>query len=229
VTPNRFALRALWFLVAKDLVGEFRARRAWPAMLLLGLVLVVLVEMQIELPSEQKHGVICGLFWLDVFFAGTLALERSLVSERDEGCWRTLFLYPISPALIFMAKMAVNFMALVLLELVLIPAFVVFANVELLANPLMLGLVAVLGNLGFVSVGVTLSALTNHSSQKAGLLALILLPLLSPVLVAAAEATRLAMYGEWNEQWWSWIQLLAAFAVLFTTLGLVLFPSAVEE
>ena len=227
--PARFVLKAFWFLVAKDLVGEFRARRAWPAMLLLGLLLVVLVEMQIELPTEHKSGVICGLFWLDVFFAGTLALERSLVSEREEGCWRTLFLYPISPALVFFAKMAMNFVALVILELVLIPAFVVFANVNLLANPLMLGLVAVLGNLGFVSVGVTVTAVTNHSSQKAGLLALILLPLLSPVLVAAAEATRLAVIGECNEQWWSWVQLLAVFCVLFTTLGFVLFPSAVEE
>lgn len=222
-------LRPLWFLVAKDLVGELRARRAWPAMLLLGLLLVVLVEMQIDLPAEQKHGVICGLLWLDVFFAGTLALERSSVSEREEGCWRTLFLYPIPPALVFLAKMAVNFVALVLLELVLIPAFIVFANVSLLPNPLMLASVVLLGNLGFVSVGVLVSALTNHSSQKGGLLALILLPLLTPVLVGAAEATRLAVLGDRNEQWWSWVQLLAAFSLVFTTLGFVLFPSAAEE
>jgi heme exporter protein B len=198
-------------------------------MLLLGLLLVVLVEMHLDLPIESKQSVTCGLLWLCVFFAGTMALERSMASEREEGCWRTLLLYPISPAFVFVAKMAVNFVALLLLEVVLIPAFVVFANVDLLVNPLMLAAVVLFGNLGFVAVGVTVSALTAHSSQRGGLLALILLPLLSPVLVGAAEATRLAVLGELNEQWWSWLQLLTAFSVLFTALGLVLFPTAVEE
>ena len=227
--PASHSLRAFWSLVIKDLVGEIRARRAWPAMLLLGLVLVLLLEMQIDLSGEQKNAVICGLFWLDVFFAGTLALERSFAAEREEGCWRALFLYPISPTLVFLAKMAVNFVALLLLEAVLIPAFTVFSGVPLLEQPLPLGLVVVLGNLGFVAVGVLSSALTSHSSHKGGLLALVLLPLVTPVLLGAAEATRLAMLGDLGEQWWGWIQLLAAFSVLFTSLGLLVFHFAIED
>jgi ABC-type transport system involved in cytochrome c biogenesis permease component len=60
-------------------------------------------------------------------------------------------------------------------------------------------------------------------------LALILLPLLTPVLIGAAEATRLAVLGDLSAPWWSWLQLLAAFAVLYTTLGFVVFPAALEE
>jgi heme exporter protein B len=197
-------------------------------MLFLGLVLVVLIELQLDLPIDEKQGVICGLLWLDVFFAGTLALERSMAGEREEGCWRTLLLYPISPSVVFVAKLAVNFVALVLLELVLIPAFVIFANAPLAAHPLMLGSVILLGNLGFVAVGVVASALTSHA-QRGGLLALILLPLLTPVLVGAAQATRLAMIGSAGDEWWSWLQLLGAFSVLYTALGFVLFPFAIEE
>jgi heme exporter protein B len=227
--PISFALRAFWFLLVKDLVGEFRSRRAWPTMLLLGLLLVLLVEMQIDLPGELKHSVICGLMWLNIFFAGTLALERTLASEREDGCWRTLLLYPIPPTVIYLAKMAVNFAALLLLEAVLIPAFVVFSNVPLLEHPLVTGLVILLGNLGFVSVGVLASVLTTHSSQKNGLLALVLLPFLTPVLLGAAEATRLGMTGNLNEQWCNWMQLLAAFSILFTTVGVVVFSFAIED
>lgn len=227
--PVGYALRAIWYLMVKDLVGELRARRAWPAMLLLALLLVVFVEMQIDLPENQKQGAVCGLLWLVVLLAGTVALERSFVSEREEDCWRTLFLYPLSPAVVYAAKMAVNFVALVLLEVVLIPAFVVFSGVPLLEHPLMLGLVVMLGNLGFVAVGVLVSAMTAHPSQRGGVLTLVLLPLLTPVIVGAAEATRLALIGSPNEQWWSWVQLLAAFFLLFTTVGLYMFPFAVEE
>lgn len=226
-TPH--ALRAFWSLVVKDLVGEFRGRRVWPAMLLLGLVLVLLLEMQIDLSGEQKNAVICGLLWLDVFFAGILALERSFAAEREEGCWRSLFLYPVSPTIVFGAKMAVNLVALLLLEAVLIPAFTVFSGVPLLDRPLPLGLIVVLGNVGFVAVGVLASALTSHSSHRGGLLALVLLPLVTPVLLGAAEATRLALLGDLSEQWWGWIQLLGAFALLFTSLGMLVFHLAIED
>lgn len=227
--PAGYSLRAFWFMLAKDLVGEFRARRAWPAMLFLGLLLVFLVEMQIDLPREQKQRVICGLLWLDIFFAGTLALERSFASEREEGCWRNLLLYPISPTVILFAKMTVNFVALTLLQAVLLPAFVVISDVPLLARPLPLGLVVLLGNLGFVSVGVVVSALTTQSSQRGGLLALVLLPLLTPILVGAAEATRLAVIGDFGEQWRNWVQLLAAFAIVFMTVGTLVFHLAIED
>lgn len=223
------SLRAFWALLVKDLVSEIRSRRTWPMMLFMGLLLVLLMELQIELPAEQKQEVICGLLWLDLLFAGTLALERSFAGEREEGCWRTLFCYPVAPTVIFLAKMAANFVALVLLEAVLVPAFVIFSGVSLFEQPLGLGLVLLLGNLGFVSVGVLASALTSHSAHRGGLLALVLLPLATPVLLGAAAATRLAVVGDLSEQWWGWIHLLAAFAILFTSLGLLVFHFAIEE
>jgi heme exporter protein A len=218
----------LW-LVVKDLVTEFRVRRAWPAMLLLGLVLVLLVEIQADLPIREKLQVVSGLLWLNIFFAGTLAVDRSFASEREEGCWRALLLYPLSPSVLFLAKMAVSFLALGLLECFLIPAFVVFSNAPLLDRPLPLLLIACLGNLGFASVGALVSGLTTTFSQRGSLLALLVLPLMTPVILGAAEATRLLVLGDLGERWCGWMQLLAAFAVLFTTLGTLVFPFALED
>lgn len=221
--------RALWWLVVKDLVVELRIRRAWPGMLLLGLVLVLLLEMQLELPAGQKLQVVGGLLWLDVFFAGTLALERSFASEREEGCWQALLRYPLAPAGVFLAKTAVNLVALVLLECVLIPAFVVFGNTPLFDRPGPLILVALLANLGFASVGVVVSALTVSCAHRGSLLALVLLPLATPVLLGAAEATRLLLAGSLDDTWWRWVQLLGVFAALFTTLGTLVFEFVVED
>jgi heme exporter protein B len=223
------SLKALAWLVAKDLRIEMRARRAWAGMLLLGLVLVVLAEIQLDLAAPMKQQVICGLLWLDIFFAGVLALDRSMAGEREDGCWQTLLLYPITPGVIFLAKITVNAIALFLLESILVLALAVFANVPLLDHPWAFGLVALLGNLGFASVGVLLSALTAGLSQRGGLLALLVLPLTIPVILGAAEATRLLLSGGSNDIWWSWLQLLAAFAVLFTALGMLLFEFVLEE
>ena len=223
------ALQTFKWLVVKDLVCEFRLCRAWPGMLLLGLVLVLLLAMQVDLQAEDKLKVISGLLWLDVFFAGTLVLDRSFTGEREDGCWEALLLYPVPPAVVYFAKVTVSVLALTILECVLVPAIVVFANVPILQRPWPLILVALLANLGYSSVGVLVSTLTARLSQTSSLLALLLLPFLTPVLLSAAEATRLLVAPTWDNQWLRWLQLLASFALLFTTLGMFVFDYAIED
>jgi heme exporter protein B len=198
-------------------------------MLLLGVVLVFFLVMQLDLPAAQQQQVASGLVWLDVLFAGTLALDRSFASEREEGCWTALLLYPVSTSVLYLAKITVNLVALFVLEVFLVLAFVVFANQPLLDRPLLLLLVALFGNLGFAAVGVLVGAATRHSSQRGGLIALLLFPLVAPDLIGAAEATRLLAAGRVDETWWRWMQLLAAFTILFTTLGLMVFGFLLEE
>lgn len=223
------ALRSFGWLVVKDLADEARGRRAWPGMLLLGLVLVLLLGVQAEQPMAQKQQAVSGSLWLAVFFAGTLALDRSLAGEREEGCWQALFLYPLPPSVIFLAKVTANSLGLVLLELVLVTVFAVVSDTPFLRRPFLLAVIASLGNVGFASVGVLISALTAGMSQRSGLLALLLLPLATPVVLAVAEATRLLVLDDVGEQWWRWAQMLAAFVVLFTTLGMLVFEFAIEE
>jgi len=222
-------LQLWWWLVLRELLVELRVRRAWAAMLVLGLVLVLLVEMQLDLPAAQKQRVVSILLWLDVFFAGILALDRSFTSECEEGCWRALLLYPVAPTIVFSAKVAVMVLALSLLECALLPALAVFSNMPLLERPLSVALLAALANVGFASIAVVAGAVSASLPHKGSLLALLILPLTAPVLLGASEATRLLMLGEWNNIGWRWLQFLAAIAVLFTTLGTLVFAFVVEE
>jgi ABC-type transport system involved in cytochrome c biogenesis ATPase subunit len=75
-----------------------------------------------------------GLLWLAVFFAGLTAVDRSFAAEREEGCWEGLKLLPIPPSVVYLAKLAVNFTALTLLECLLIPLFFVLSDVPLLPH-----------------------------------------------------------------------------------------------
>jgi len=225
----RESVRSLWWLIQKDLTRELRAQNAWPGMLLLGLVLVFLLATQINLPLEQKTRTVGGLLWLSIFFAGTLALERSFANERDTGCWQALNLYPVDSSLLFLAKMVVNIVSLAVLEIVLIPAFIVLTDVPLLARPGPMLLIAALGNICFASIGTLLSALTAGLRFRGGMLALLLLPLVTPVVLAAAEATRIVLAGEVDPELWQWVRLLAVFAVVFTIAGALLFEFVMEE
>jgi heme exporter protein B len=217
------------WLVMKDVVLELRACRSLPVMLLLGFVLVFLLETQIDLGPHDKAQVVAGLLWIDVIFAGAFLLDRSVGAEQDQGCWQALLLYPVSPTLIFLAKTTVAALGLSLLECVLVPAFMVFSTVELLRHPLWFALVALLANFGYASIGVVTSAATAKMTGGSGLLSVVLLPLASPVVLAAAAATRCLVVEDFGDSWWRWLQLLGCFALVFGTLGSVLFEVVIEE
>lgn len=222
------SVRAWCWLLHKDLLREWRAPRGWSGMLLLAVVLAALIEMQLELPRELKRGLVAGLFWLAAFFAGTLALERSFAAERECGCWSALLLYPVAPGTIFLAKLTANFLALCLVDAVLVAAFTIFSDVPLLTRPAAFAGILLLANLGFASVGTLLGALTSGIQQRGSLLVLLLLPLVSPVILSAAQATRLLLADSPGD-WQRWAQLLAVFAVVFVSLGTLVFEFLTED
>ncbi len=218
-----------WWIIQKDLVSEFRARRAWPAMLLLGVVVALVFSIQMDLLPDQKQRVVGGLLWLAVFFAGMTAVDRSFAAEREEGCWQGMKLFPLSPSVIYLAKLAVNVTALLALEALLIPLFFVLSDLPLQKHAGAMLLIAILASPGMAAVGTLVSALAAGSGKSGSLLVLVVLPLVIPVVLAAAECTRLAVQGQIDEPWWRWIQLLGAFAVIFTTAGTLLFEFAIED
>ena len=223
------AARSCWWLVRKDLSRELRAQQMWPGMLLLGLGTVFLLATQIDLPADARARVAGGLLWVAIFFAGTVALERSFAGERDAGCWEVLRLCPVAPSTVYLAKLVVNLVSLLILEAVILPAFVALTDVPLFSRPGHLALVVALANIGFVAVGTLVSGLTAGLRHRGGVLALLLLPLLAPVLLGAAEATRMVVVGQIDPLWWRWIHLLGVFAVVFTSLGLLAFEFVMEE
>lgn len=219
----------MWWMVHKDLLSESRARQAWPAMLLSGVVVVLLFGLSMDLPPQERQRLAGAMLWLATFFAGMTAIDRSFASEREARCWEALLLYPVAPATVFLAKLAVNWLALAALDCVLIPLFVVLCDVPLLARPACALLVVVLGNLAIASLGTLIGALASGLRQGGSLLVLLVLPLAVPVVLVAAEATRLMIESSLPAEWWRWIQLLCAFVVVSITAGVVLFEYVIEE
>jgi heme exporter protein B len=222
-------MAAFWWMVHKDLVSEFRSRRVWPAMLLLGVVVALLFSIQMDLLPEHKRQIVGGLLWLSVFFAGATVFERSFAAEREEGCWDALQLLPVSPGTVFFAKLTVNVVALAVLEILLIPLFFVLSGLPVLPHVHQLALIALLASPGLAAVGTLVSALAAGGGKSGSLLVLVVLPLAVPVMLAAAEGTRLALEHRIDDAWWRWIQLLGASSVVFVTAGALLFEYAIED
>jgi heme exporter protein B len=219
----------LGWLIYKDLVSECRSRQLGTETFLLGTLVAVVFSLQIDLPAEEQRRAAGTLVWFAILFAGLPALERSFASEREDGCLDGLLLSPVTPASVYLAKLAVNAIVLSASAALLIPLWAVLSGVPLLMFTVRITAVALLGCLGIAAVGTLLSSVAGGSARRRGGLALLVLPLVIPVLVAAAESTRLLLENDLGREWWRWVLFLAAFATTFVTAGTVLFEFAVQD
>jgi len=198
-------------------------------MILLGLSVAVTFSLSIRAaPDEQRH-VAAALLWLTTFLAAGAALDRSFAAEHECGGWDALRLYPISPAAVFLAKLAGNVVALGALQAILVPAFAALCGLPLAEHPWALLVVVGLGNVGLAAAGTLLSALSAGLRQGAGVLTLLMFPVAVPLLLATIEATSLCGAPEIGEPWWRWVELLALFAAVFVVAGTVLVGYLMEE
>ena len=221
--------KELCWIIHKDLLCEYRGRRVWPAMVVLGAVVVLILAIQMGLLPEQKQQICGGMLWLAIFFAAVLTLDRSFAAEHDDGCWHAMQLYGVTPTTVYLAKVLVNVVWITAIEALLIPLFIVLADVPLLRHPAELSIVVLLGNIGLAAAGTLLGAITAGLRKGGNLTAMVVLPVTFPQLMAAAEATRLLTAESVDATCWRWVQLLALFAVVFLVAGAALVDFVVEE
>jgi len=98
----------------------------------------------------------------------------------------------------------------------MLPVFAMLYNVAVLPVLHWLLLVFVLGSLGVSLAGTALSAISAQARMRELMLPLLLLPLLTPVLVASAEVT-VGLLDHTPFMQWKGIAFLALFDVVFLT------------
>ena len=181
--------RAAAILLAKELRLEFRTRELLNSTVVFALVVVVLFSFAFEPTAAESRRYGPGLLWIAFLFAGSLMLHPSFAREQSNDTLDALRMAPISAFAILLGKMLANFVFLSLAEVVIVPVFAVLYNVSLADVAGRLAVVLMLGTVGLVVTGTVFSAISAHARMRELLLPLLLFPILSPLLIAAVEAT----------------------------------------
>jgi heme exporter protein B len=184
--PTRTVVAAL---IRKDLRLELRTRESVPAMLLFCVSTFVLFHFGLDARSLEGD-LAAGVLWVTLLFASVLAINRLFVAEREEGGFDGFLLAPVDRTALFLSKATVLFCFLVALELLAVPAFAV-----LLLEPAGLPglwelcLLLVLADVGIAVVGTLVGALAVQTRARDLIVPLLALPLMIPVVIAAARGT----------------------------------------
>lgn len=223
-------LRPVFVLLAKDLRVEWRGRVRFFSIVLFGGITLVLFSFAIDTEGGMAAAMAPGFLTLALLLSSTLGLSESFRVERENRSLEGLLLLPVEPAVLFYAKALGNFVFLVMLAPVLLPAAIVIYGIE--TGPA--GLLGVLGvwllaAAALAAPGTLYAAMTSRAASQDVLLPLLLFPLVIPVLIAAVKSSELLLHGDPMDQAPSWLLLLAAFDVIYWSLGGVLARVAMEE
>jgi len=203
-------------LLGKEVRTEFRSRELLSTTIVFVLIVVVLFSFTFDPTSSESHRFGPGLLWLAFLFAASLMLQPCFLREQVNDTLSALRLALADPFAIFLAKIGANTLFLLLTELLMLPVFAALFNVNFRGQLPGISLTFFLGSLGISTVGTALAAISAQARMRELLLPLLLLPLLTPILVAATEVTVGLMSPDPVMQW-KGMGFLAVFDVVFLT------------
>lgn len=217
----------MWALLWKDIRLELRTRERIASLFVLALLIVLVFVFALSPERLRSPDVSAALLWVALVFAGMSSLQRAFLIEQERGCFSGVLLCPFDAGTVFLAKFAGNVLFLMLVQVLVTPLTLVFLEVQLSWSLVALPLVVLLGIIGFSAIGTLFAAMAVRTRAREVLLPVLLLPLLTPLLIAAVKVTSAVLAGvAWPGVW---LRVLLAFDVLFVIIGWLIFSQVVQE
>ena len=213
--------------IRKDLRLEWRSRDSVNGILFFSLLIVVVFSLAFDPTANPSlaRAIAGGILWVGLLFASVTALNQAWTREQRNGLLEVQRLSPSHPSALFLGKSVANFFFVTAVQLVLAPVFALFYNLHPLGNTTLLLLILPLGTWALVVNGTFFAALGLRARNRELLLPLLLLPITMPALLGMIQATTGVLTAELDPVYISsWIRLLAAYDIIFTTVCLLLFP-----
>ncbi len=223
--------RAVGALLRKELRLELRAPQAVPAMALFSVTTLVVFHFALQ-RGEVAGDLAAGVLWVTLLFAAMLGTSRLFVADHEEGGLDGFLLAPVDRSALLVAKVLAMLGFLAAVEVVAVPAFAVLLLGPTPDAGAIASLVAVLllADGGIAVIGTLVGALAVQTRARDLLVPLLALPLLIPVVIAAAKATTpLLLEAGAQPVPGRWLAILGLYDLVFGLLAYAVFDYLVED
>lgn len=216
--------RTMTAIIRKDIRAEFRSRELVSTMALFTLLSVMVFSFALELDRQARRETVSGVLWVTLVFASILGLNRSMISEREQGSMSAMILAPVDRTALYLGKVFGNFLFTVVVGLVLLPLITILYNINV-SDPWMIVLLT-LGTLGFTAIGTLIAAMTAQTRSRETLLPIAMLPVVLPVILTVVRASAGVMQDEFQA---AWVVTLVVIDLLYLGMGMLMFEYVLEE
>jgi heme exporter protein B len=181
---------------AKDWRSELRTRFALNTLGLFALTTLVVVSFALGPigASPLAPAVLSAVLWIILLFAATAGLPRLFVAEEETHTATALRL-TATPSALFCGKLAFGLTLIAAIELLTTPLYLAMVQLEVGSPGLLVATLAV-GGYGLAVASTLVATMVAQARGKGTLFAVLLFPVLVPLLIMAVALTREAVAGE---------------------------------
>jgi heme exporter protein B len=221
--------RATAAVLRKELRLELRTPQSVPAMALFSITTFVVFHFALHRDTISGD-LASGVLWVTIMLGAMLGIARLFAADREEGGFDGFLLAPVDRTALYVAKVAALLAFLVCVQIVALPAFFLLLGSPVCAPLQLIGLVA-LADVGIAIVGTLVGALAVQSRARDLLVPLIALPLLLPVLIAAARGSAVVLVSNnlSNNVPLRWPATLALYDLVFGLVAFAVFDYLLED
>ncbi|MCY4519499.1 MAG: heme exporter protein CcmB [Caldilineaceae bacterium] len=221
---QRGPLAALCFQVAAivrlEIRTELRGLPILSAMASLGLLTVLVLGFVFEAAGAADGTRASGVLWAALLLAGAAGLERQFGSADARAMTGFLLSAPVSRTALFLGRLWVWSLLLAVAGVLALIGVIVLFDAALW-KPGILG-VLFLGCIGFAALGTTVVAMMSGMRQGQGLVAVIVLPLAIPLLLAGTGACNALTQEASGQTYGAWILMVILFDLVAVAVGILL-------
>lgn len=241
------AAAVAWEICKKDVRIERRTGEIVATAGVFSIVIGFLASMAFHVDDKTNAATAAGTIWITIFFAAVLSFGRVWQRERDDSALTGLLVAPIPRGSIFVGKAVATFGMVMIIEIPLVALCMFLFHIDF-ATPAaasvlepgagkdpasahlatFLGLL-VMGTASLSFVGTLFGAMTVRTRARDLVLAIVLFPLLSPVLVCGVVGTRKAFELQPLDSYSGFLGLMAVSVAITLALGVGLFGALVDE
>jgi heme exporter protein B len=223
-------LEAVWLVMRKDLLIEFRSREIIYTTLFFAVSVMLVFSFSFVREGIAVDGAAGGILWVAIAFSGTLALGRAFERERQNETLRGLLMSPAERPALYLGKLTGILILLAAVEVVVVPMVAFLFQAPLFRYPAMMAGLLLTGTLGFAAVGTLFAAMLVRTRSRDVLLPILLYPITVPVIIAGVRGTAALLQPDIDlPMARAWLSMLVFFDIVFVTLALWTFEAVMTE
>ncbi|MCC7460404.1 MAG: heme exporter protein CcmB [Proteobacteria bacterium] len=211
-------------LIRIHLLFQFRNRQILLATIFFAVFLIFLFTLGFPKIDEQQATFYSGIFWISSFFSGNLILTNQTQLQANKF-QQGLILTGIDPVNLFAAKLISSLIYMIFIQLVLIISMSMFfpfpANISIF-NML---LYAILGGIGYLSIGTLFFSLIEFQNIKDLLITILFYPLVIPLFIYLHRGTSMILGGQAPNV----LDFIIGYDLIFVFLSGLLYEFVIED
>ncbi len=222
-------MREIALLIIKDIKIQFRSQELLFQMIILGVLLILITGFSFGPQFGEPDSMVAGSIWLALSFVTVTNLGRSFLIEREGDSLKALLLTGVKPGKLFLSKLLSSFILINTAAIVIVPASLIAFKMIKLSFLLPLMIIVLLGTMGYGAVGVILAAMSSAPKFGENFLAVILFPVIMPIIIFAVKASRILLVNGSLAEATNVIAFILVYDFVFILISYLLFGRIIED